>query len=161
MGTAARCLGTTLRRVLAAALPLVVVTACATPAFDRGAYLQNAKAALGRALPRVVVVVGVLGICVFAEMSGRVAAVSGRATPARWASSGGCRPTSSRASGCQGGEDRLAGEPVQASPTQVAVCRRLHRNHRYVPIEAVAGIDWHERVVTLTRAARPIHPHER
>lgn len=47
MGTAARCLGTTLRRVLAAALPLVVVTACATPAFDRGAYLQNAKAALG------------------------------------------------------------------------------------------------------------------
>lgn len=144
----------------------------------------------------------------------------------------------SRIPGAKGGEDRLAGEPVQASPTQVhspeaggrllsdllgaqmrsaadddlgtvldvsaeavapteaavgvlrvrglsfgvratgtelgyteapgrgpyllaTVFRRLHRNHRYGPIEAVAGIDWHEGVVTLTRAARPIHPHER
>lgn len=50
VGTAARGLGPTVRRALAAALPLVVLTACATPAFDRGAYLQNAKSALESAI---------------------------------------------------------------------------------------------------------------
>lgn len=52
-------------------------------------------------------------------------------------------------------------DPRQGPFLLAAVFRRLHRNHRFVPIEAVAGIDWHERVVTLTRTARPVHPHER
>jgi Mn2+/Fe2+ NRAMP family transporter len=48
---------------------------------DIGDLVTNAQvgARLGLSLAWVVIV-GVLGICVFAEMSGRVAAVSGRAT---------------------------------------------------------------------------------
>ena len=38
--------------------------------------------------------------------------------------------------------------------------RRLHRAHRYVPLDAV-DVDWQARVVTVAPGARPVHPHER
>lgn len=42
-----------------------------------------------------------------------------------------------------------------------ALFRRLHRNHRYVALGAIARIDWAPAVVTLAPGARPVHPHQR
>lgn len=50
-------------------------------------------------------------------------------------------------------------DPRQGPLLLRVLFRRLHRAHRYVPLEAV-DVDWQARVVTVAPGARPVHPHQ-
>lgn len=51
-------------------------------------------------------------------------------------------------------------DPHQGPLLLRALFRRLHRAHRYVPLDAV-DVDWTTPVVTVAAGARPVHPHQR